>query len=162
MSRHPHWVGTWTASPAPSEAGYGLNNHTIRMNPRVSLGGDTIRVRVSNAYGTRPLAVGGGTVGLRAKGPGVVPGSLRTLTFNGAEGAAVAAGAVLVSDPVKLDMPALADLAVAKLAPIAAETRRLVADPATVDAFMADGAARAGVIAEKTMGEVRRVVGFVR
>jgi tryptophanyl-tRNA synthetase len=57
--------------------------------------------------------------------------------------------------------PALADLAVAKLAPIAAETRRLVADPATVDAFMADGAARASVIAEATMKDVRRIVGFV-
>jgi lysophospholipase L1-like esterase len=111
-SQHPHWVGTWTASPAPSEAGYGLNNHTIRMNPRVSLGGDTIRVRVSNAYGTRPLAVGGGTVGLRGKGPGVVPGSLCALTFNGGADATIAAGAVLVSDPVKFDVPALADLAV--------------------------------------------------
>jgi tryptophanyl-tRNA synthetase len=58
--------------------------------------------------------------------------------------------------------PALADLAVEKLAPIAAETRRLIADPASIDAFMADGAARAGEIAEKTMSEVRRIVGFVR
>ena len=112
MSQNQHWVGTWTASPAQSEAGYGLNNQTIRMNPRVSLGGDTIRVRVSNAYGTRPLAVGAGTVGLRGKGPGVVPGSLRELSFNGAASATIAAGAVLVSDPVRLDVPALADLAV--------------------------------------------------
>ena len=58
--------------------------------------------------------------------------------------------------------PALADLAVARLAPIAAETRRLVADPASIDAFMADGAARAGEIAERTMSEVRRIVGFIR
>ena len=57
---------------------------------------------------------------------------------------------------------ALADLAVAKLAPIAAETRRLVADPATIDAFMADGAARASEIAERTMVDVRKIVGFVR
>ncbi|HEX3884691.1 MAG TPA: SGNH/GDSL hydrolase family protein [Stellaceae bacterium] len=112
MSQNQHWVGTWTASPAQSEAGYGLNNQTIRMNPRVSLGGDTLRVRVSNAYGTRPLALGGGTVGLRGKGPGVVPGSLRELSFNGAVSATIAAGAVLVSDPVRLDIPALADLAV--------------------------------------------------
>ncbi len=112
MSQNQHWVGTWTASPAPSEAGYGLNNQTIRMNPRVSLGGDTIRVRVSNAYGTRPLVLGGGTVGLRGKGPGVVPGSLRELSFNGAAVATIAAGAVLVSDPVSLEVPALADLAV--------------------------------------------------
>jgi tryptophanyl-tRNA synthetase len=58
--------------------------------------------------------------------------------------------------------PALADLAVARLTPIAAETRRLLADPATIDALMADGAARASVIAEATMREVRSIVGFVR
>jgi tryptophanyl-tRNA synthetase len=58
--------------------------------------------------------------------------------------------------------PALADLAVEKLAPIAAEVRRMVADPAYIDGFMADGAARANVIAEQTMAEVRRIVGFVR
>jgi lysophospholipase L1-like esterase len=112
MEHTQHWVGTWTAAPAPSEAGYGLNNHTIRMNPRVSLGGDTIRVRVSNAYGTRPLAVGGGTVALRDKGPAIVSGSLRRLTFGGHNSATIAAGAVLVSDTVRLDVPPLADLAI--------------------------------------------------
>jgi len=58
--------------------------------------------------------------------------------------------------------PALAELAVARLAPIAAETRRLVADPASIDAFMADGAARASAIAEPVMAEVRAIVGFLR
>jgi tryptophanyl-tRNA synthetase len=58
--------------------------------------------------------------------------------------------------------PALADLAVAKLEPVASEMRRLMADPASIDAFMADGAARASELAERTMAEVRRVVGFIR
>jgi tryptophanyl-tRNA synthetase len=58
--------------------------------------------------------------------------------------------------------PALADLAVSVLAPIAGEIRRLIADPATIDAFMRDGAERASVLAEATMREVRNVVGFVR
>ncbi len=58
--------------------------------------------------------------------------------------------------------PALAELAVEKLAPIAAETRRLLADPGSIDAFMADGAARAAALAEATMAEVRRIVGFIR
>ena len=58
--------------------------------------------------------------------------------------------------------PALAELAVAKLSPIASEIRRMVADPASIDAFMKDGAERAGAIAEATMKEVRRIVGFVR
>jgi tryptophanyl-tRNA synthetase len=58
--------------------------------------------------------------------------------------------------------PALADLAVAKLEPVASEMRRLMADPASIDAFMADGAARATEIAEKTMKDERRIVGFLR
>jgi lysophospholipase L1-like esterase len=107
-----HWVGTWTASPAPSEAGQAFNNHTLRLNPRISLGGDRLRVRVSNAYGQRPLLLGGATVGLRDKGPGVVPGSLRKLSFGGADGIVIAAGAVAVSDTVELAVPPLADLAV--------------------------------------------------
>jgi tryptophanyl-tRNA synthetase len=58
--------------------------------------------------------------------------------------------------------PALADLAVAELAPIAGEVRRMLADPGTIDAFMADGAARASEMAEANMREIRRIVGFVR
>jgi tryptophanyl-tRNA synthetase len=58
--------------------------------------------------------------------------------------------------------PALADLAVAKLAPIAGEMRRLLADPGNVDAILNDGARRASVIAEETMRDVKDIVGFIR
>ena len=58
--------------------------------------------------------------------------------------------------------PALADLAVAVLAPMADEMRRLIDDPATIDAILRDGAERAAVTAEATMKEVRRIVGFIR
>ena len=107
-----HWVGTWAASPAPSESDVAFNNHTLRMNPRISLGGERLRVRISNAYGNRPLAIGAARIALRDKGPAAIPGSDRKLTFGGSDGATIAAGAVLVSDPVDLNAPALADLAV--------------------------------------------------
>jgi tryptophanyl-tRNA synthetase len=58
--------------------------------------------------------------------------------------------------------PALADLAVEKLAPIAGEMRRLMADPGHIDKILADGAERAGAMAEKTMNGVKDVLGFVR
>jgi len=57
---------------------------------------------------------------------------------------------------------ALVDLAVAKLGPINAEMKRLVADPAHIDALLADGAARAQIIAAQTMNAVKDIVGFVR
>ena len=56
---------------------------------------------------------------------------------------------------------ALADLAVAKLTPIAAEMRRLLADPGEIDRILADGAAKARALAEPIMAEVKRIVGFV-
>jgi tryptophanyl-tRNA synthetase len=58
--------------------------------------------------------------------------------------------------------PALADLAVAVLAPQAAEMRRLLGDPGTIDAILRDGADRARALAEPVMAEVRSIVGFVR
>ena len=56
---------------------------------------------------------------------------------------------------------ALAELAIAKIAPIGDEMRRLNDDPAAVDAVLADGAARARAIAEPIMAEVRKHVGFL-
>ena len=58
--------------------------------------------------------------------------------------------------------PALAELAVEKLAPIAAEMRRLLADPGAIDQILNQGAERARAIAEPIMRGVRDVVGFVQ
>src|SRR6202162_3954605 len=57
---------------------------------------------------------------------------------------------------------ALVELCVAKLAPIASEMKRLVADPGHVDAILVDGADRARIIADETMKLTRDIVGFVR
>jgi lysophospholipase L1-like esterase len=111
MTDTTHWVGTWTAAPAPGE-GTAFANHTLRMIPRVSIGGSVLRVRISNAYGTRPLAVGAARVGVRSAGPAVVPGSNRRVTFGGEPSATIAAGALIVSDPVRLEFAPLSDLAV--------------------------------------------------
>jgi len=111
MTDSLHWVGTWTAAPAPGE-GAAFSNHTLRMIPRLSLGGRVLRVRISNAYGVRPLAIGAAYVGVGSAGPGVVPGSNRRLTFGREASAAIAAGAHIVSDPVELEVAPLADVAV--------------------------------------------------
>ena len=57
---------------------------------------------------------------------------------------------------------ALVDLAVAKLGPIGGEMKRLVAEPGHIDDILRDGAARAHVIADATMRQVKDIVGFVR
>ncbi len=55
----------------------------------------------------------------------------------------------------------LAEVAIEKIAPIGAEMKRLTDDPATIDAILADGAARARAIAEPIMADVRKRVGFL-
>jgi tryptophanyl-tRNA synthetase len=58
--------------------------------------------------------------------------------------------------------PALAEIAVQKLAPIAAEMRRLRAEPGHIDAVLADGAERARSLAAPIMRDVKDVVGLLR
>ncbi len=106
-----HWVGTWTATPAPAD-GVSLSSPTIRMYPRISIGGDTIRVRLSNAAGTGDLVIGSTHVALRGAGAGIRPGTDRVATFNGSGSVKIPAGSFAISDPVALEVRPLEDLAV--------------------------------------------------
>ncbi len=107
-----HWVGTWSASPQEASRPVELNGQTIRQIVHVSIGGRQLRVRLSNAYGPGPLHVGAARVGLRSTGASIVAGSDRALTFNGSESATIPAGALAVSDPVRLTVPDGGDVAV--------------------------------------------------
>ncbi len=57
--------------------------------------------------------------------------------------------------------PALTELAVEKFGPIGEEMKRLMDDPAHVDAILKDGAERAAALAEPVIREVKEVVGFL-
>ena len=57
--------------------------------------------------------------------------------------------------------PALADLVVAKIGPLGAEIRRLEADPQFLEKTLREGAARAGAVADRTIAEVKEIVGFI-
>src|SRR5207302_757112 len=91
------WVGTWTTTPAPVEE-LALSNQTLRMITHVSIGGSRLRIRLSNAYGKRKLAIGAVHAALRSQGAGVVSDSGQALTFNGSPSITIAAGALAVSD----------------------------------------------------------------
>jgi len=109
--RIAHWVGTWTTTPAPVE-GIELRNQTLRMIAHLSIGGPGVRVRLSNAYGRSQLDISSVHVALRSDGVGIVGGSDRIVTFNGSEAMKIPAGALALSDPVNLEVPPLAGLAV--------------------------------------------------
>jgi len=82
------------------------------MIVHTSLGGRRMRIEVSNMFGAQPLQLGSAHVALHKGGGAIVPGTDRTLTFNGSPSFTVPPGVLAVSDPVNLDVAPLADLAV--------------------------------------------------
>ena len=108
----PGGGGARAGGPPAPPAPLNFKNQTLREIVHVSLGGDRVRVTLSNAFGTLPLEVGAAHVALRDKDAAIKPGSDRPLTFGGNASTMIAAGAVVVSDPVSLTVPTASDLAV--------------------------------------------------
>ncbi|MEV0742569.1 SGNH/GDSL hydrolase family protein [Streptomyces sp. NPDC050549] len=105
------WTGTWEAAPSGTTAAH--PGASFRNVVHLSVGGDAVRVRLTNRLGTAPLRLDTVTVALRGTGPDAVPGSMRTATFNGGAGAVtIPAGEDLVTDAVPLAVPDAADLLV--------------------------------------------------
>ncbi len=118
-----HWVATWTASPVPPGTTFlttppaTFDNQTIRHIVRVSAGGWRVRARFSNAFGKAPLRIGAAHIARHATDAAIVPGTDHELTFGGRPTVTVPAGAVVVSDPVDLDVPTHGRLAVSLYLP---------------------------------------------
>jgi lysophospholipase L1-like esterase len=120
-----HWIGTWGASPAPQLANPAqmfaqkllFANQTLREIVHTSAAGSTVRVRLSNAYGNEAVVIGSAHLALRENKSAIVGDSDRVLTFNGRPSVTIPANALVLSDPVKLDVAASTDLAVSLFLP---------------------------------------------
>jgi lysophospholipase L1-like esterase len=115
------WLATWTASasdagPRPPRDSVDrvprLFDQTLRLIVRTSIGGDAVRIRVSNEYGDRPLVIDAAHVAVRDSGPSIQQATDRALTFGGRSAVRLLPGAIAFSDPVAIAVPALRDLAV--------------------------------------------------
>jgi lysophospholipase L1-like esterase len=121
------WVASWAAMPqltepgnmppAPfTQPGQVLTDTTLRQTLHTSIGGHVLRLRVSNAFGGAPLPITKVAVALPAGGragvSAIQPGTSRRVTFGGRTSIVIPTGALMVSDPVALDLPGQANLAV--------------------------------------------------
>ncbi|MFC6633171.1 SGNH/GDSL hydrolase family protein [Microbulbifer taiwanensis] len=122
-----NWIATWSASPQPQWSGdfalptklpFHLWNQTLRQVARVSVGGERVRVVLSNKYGSQPLKIGAASLALSAGKAKIVSGSNRALTFSGERSPVIPAGAEVVSDPVDLSLQPLQQLAVSLYLPV--------------------------------------------
>jgi lysophospholipase L1-like esterase len=115
-----NWVGAWSTAPAGPPLTAALrqfNNQTLRLIVHTTMGGTTVRIKLSNAYGTTPLRIGAAHVALRQAGGNIVVGSDRPVTFSGFGSITIPVGAPALSDPVELNVPVHSDLAVSLFLP---------------------------------------------
>lgn len=119
------WVGTWTGAPqpaAPLDSGFapafagGFNYQTIRNIVHTSVGGDAVRVRITNAFGTQSVTFDAVYVGIPHAGATLLRGSNHALRFGGSASVTIPAGAETWSDPLPFNVPADGNLAISLFA----------------------------------------------
>jgi lysophospholipase L1-like esterase len=115
------WVGTWAAAPQPFIPGSleTYHNQSIRLIIHTSMAGSMVRIKISNLFGDRPLRIGGAHIARRASAADIDSTTDRTLRFAGRLSTTVPPRSVAVSDPVRIAVPALSDLAVSIFLPTA-------------------------------------------
>jgi lysophospholipase L1-like esterase len=115
------WLATWSPSPSaanPMPPRDSLDrvptyvDRTIRQIVRTTLGGDSVRIRLTNEYGERALVIGAAHIAVRDTGTAIRVVTDRALTFGGRGTVTLRPGAVMISDPIAFNVPALSDITV--------------------------------------------------
>jgi lysophospholipase L1-like esterase len=111
------WVGTWGTAPQlvepanlPPEPGLGGN--TLRQVVRVSLGGDRVRARFSNEFGSSSVTLRAAHVAVSTGGSAIDVSTDRALHFGGHPSVTIPPGAAVVSDPFSFPLPPLSEVAI--------------------------------------------------
>ena len=110
------WVGTWASAPLVNarakNAEESLTATTLREVVHVSIGGDMVRVRFSNAFGKDPVTIESAAVAQTQKASSIVAASSKAVAFHGQASVSIPPGALIVSDPVAFKVAPLSDLTI--------------------------------------------------
>ena len=113
------WVATWGASPSTpgrslldQGAGPTFENRTLRQIVHTSVGGDSVRIRLSNRHGSLPLEIGAVHIASTREGARIDGGSDQALTFGTETSITIPVGAFVLSDPVGMEVLPMADLTI--------------------------------------------------
>lgn len=114
------WVGTWAASPMDitPAAGQPTANATYRSVVHTSVGGDAVRVQLTNEFGVSQLVVGDAHIAISSgDGGAIAPGTDHALTFDGQLSVTIPRGAMVFSDPVPMKLPPMSNVALSVYVP---------------------------------------------
>ncbi len=99
------WTGSWATATGGNPAVGPWTDRTLRLVVRTSAGGPRVRVRFDNTFASTPVRIGGATVAVQKSGA-TPNGTPVPLSFDGAPGAEIPAGAQVFSDPLGFPVPA--------------------------------------------------------
>lgn len=105
VAAQTHWVGTWTTAPQLVESqnnppSPGLANNSLRQVVRVSIGGDTLRMKFSNDFSTSPTTMQAVSIAVSKGGAGIDVSTSKALTFQGSSSVTMSPKSSVISDPV--------------------------------------------------------------
>ena len=119
QAAQPHWVGSWASSqqlvePHNALSQDDLRDCTLRQIVHLSLGGTTLRVRLSNRFGTAPLQFTSAHIAqaIAAQSSKIDTATDKALTFSGSADVTIPAGADYVSDPIEFRASPFANVAI--------------------------------------------------
>ena len=111
------WTGTWAIAQVPDKSGKTFTDQTLRQIVHASIGGERVRLKMSNVFGTQPLKIEDVHVALRRSGSAIDVSSDRQLRFEGSTKLVIPAGATALSDPVPFEVPTLSEVAISMYLP---------------------------------------------
>nr|WP_222109471.1 SGNH/GDSL hydrolase family protein [Streptomyces cupreus] len=105
------WTGSWSTATGGYAAVGPWTDRTLRLVVHTSAGGPRVRVRFDNTFAATPVRIGSATVAVQASGA-TPQGTPLPLSFGGAPGTEIPAGAQVFSDPLGFEVPADTNLLV--------------------------------------------------
>jgi lysophospholipase L1-like esterase len=115
-----NWTGSWAAAPVAAPASdilSGSSGATFRDTVHLSLGGNAIRLQISNEFGAAPLKVASVHAALSAGSGAIQPATDHVVTFDGSDSIVIPTGTFVISDPIAMKVQPFADIAVSFFVP---------------------------------------------
>ncbi len=111
------WVGTWSTAlqlvePRNLPPEPGLSHNTIRQIVHVSIGGDSLRMRFSNEFGTSPLTLNEVHIALQTDSSSIDPNTDKAVEFGEKPGVTIEPGTAITSDPLRFSFKPLSNITV--------------------------------------------------
>lgn len=113
------WIGAWSAAPSSLDTHVSFTRVTLREIVHASIGGNALRVRLTNRFGDRPLSISAASIAVATSSsePSAMHRTLRRITFSGSPSVTIPAHSDVISDTVPLGISPQSDLLVSLYVP---------------------------------------------